>query len=322
MQSRCYIFKGLSDMKIFFTTAVLFLTTLLYGFGTEDEERIAKEAHIASINTLLIFASQEGLNSGLYDFTNVGVYMEVYHLPFIYHIKSNTNLNYFMVGNVGYSRVFISQDIEISPTARLNHENHLRTYIVGLGGGARYKFTSYLSVMAGLELIYSRSGASVKSPNDGVGDAIEDFFNKNYNDNLSSELFVNIEYRPTINEYKPYAVLTYKVFETQSSFTFDDPASINSESSVTTLDLGIETPKIFEFDANSITLEAYFNANYLSGTVKDVVQFSTYSSLGGVVYYNTPLQPWWASRFFLEVNTVRSSGLEGYNLGVGLTLDF
>ena len=157
---------------------------------------------------------------------------------------------------------------------------------------------------------------------DSNGDAIEDFFSQNYNDNLSYEFFANIEYRPTINEYKPYAILTYKMYETKSTFTFDSLTKFSSESSVTTLSLGCETPKLFEFDANSITLEGYYNANYLSGTVKDVVGFDTYSSLGGVVYYNTPDKPWWASRFFFEASTVSSSGLEGYNIGVGFTLDF
>ena len=306
-------------MKILSLCLVFLLASIL---NAKTAEEIAKEAHIASINTLLIFTSQEGLNSGRYSFTDVGVDMEVYHLPFTYHLASDTKLNYFIVGNVGYSRVFISKEIDIPPSSRLNYDNHLRTYTAGLGGGARYKFTSDLSAMAGLELIYSKSGASVKKPDDSIGDAVEDFFNKNYNDNLSYEFLANIEYRPTINEYKPYAVLTYKVYETKSSFSFDDLASIKSESSVTTLALGCQTPKLFEFDANSITLEAYLNANYLSGTVKDVVKFDTYSSLGGVIYYNTPKEPWWASRYFLEASVVSSSGLEGYNVGVGFTLDF
>ncbi|SFV55541.1 hypothetical protein MNB_SM-4-1518 [hydrothermal vent metagenome] len=306
-------------MKIIFLVLVALLSTLV---SAKSVEELAKEAYIASINTLLIFTSQEGLNSGLYRFTNVGVDMEVYHLPFTYHLKSDSSINYFIVGNVGYSRVFISKETDIASDVRLNYENHLRTYTAGLGGGARYKFSSDLSAMAGLELIYSKSGASVKKPDDSIGDAIEDFFSQNYNDNLSYEFFANIEYRPTINEYKPYAILTYKMYETKSTFTFDSLTKFSSESSVTTLSLGCETPKLLEFDANSITLEGYYNANYLSGTVKDVVGFDTYSSLGGVVYYNTPDKPWWASHFFFEASTVSSSGLEGYNIGVGFTLDF
>jgi len=47
-----------------------------------------------------------------------------------------------------------------------------------------------------------------------------------------------------------------------------------------------------------------------------------YRSLGGVAYWNTSASPWWASRFFLELNRVDGDGLNGYNIGVGFTLDF
>lgn len=305
------------NLKVLLLVAIL--STYIFAKSVEE---LAEEAHIASINTLLIFTSQEGLNSGLYHFTNVGTDMEIYHLPFTYHLDSDSNINYFLVGNVGYSRVFISQDVEIPPTSRLDYDNHLRTYTGGLGGGVRYKFNPDLSISGGVELIYSKSGASVKQPDDDLGHAIEDFFNKTYNDNLSYEIFGALEYKTEINEYKPYAVLTYKSYETKSTFTFDELSSFKSASSVTTLSLGVETPKILEFDKNSISLEAYLNANYLDGSVKDVVEFDTYSTVGGVVYFNTPDTPWWASRFFLELSTVQSSGLDGYNVGLGFSLDF
>jgi len=173
----------------------LLLTLFFNSVYSDTPEEIAEKTHIANINTLLIFTSQEGLNSGLYHFLNVGVDMEVYNLPFIYHIKSNENINYFIVGNVGYSRVFISQNIEIPPSAELNYDNHLRTYTGGIGGGVRYKFDTDFSILFGLELIYSKSGASVKQPDDNAGDIIEDLFNKNYNENLSYKIFTTLEYK-------------------------------------------------------------------------------------------------------------------------------
>ncbi|MEA2073212.1 MAG: hypothetical protein U9O86_06460 [Campylobacterota bacterium] len=305
-------------MKHIFLVWLLCLSIL----HAKSVEEIAQEAHIASINTLLIFTSQEGLNSGLYHFSEVGADMEVYHLPFTYHFESDTNINYFIVGNVGYSRVFISDDVEIPPNSRLDYDNHLRTYTGGLGGGVRYKFSSGFSISGGLELIYSKSGASVKKPDDDTGEAIEDFFNQNYNDNLSYEAFANLEYRPTINEYKPYVVLTYKTYETKSTFNFDELNSFKSDSTIWTLSLGVESAKLMAFEKNYITLEGYYHANYLDGNVKEVVKFDTYNTLGGVAYFYTPGGPWWASRFFLELSTVQSSGLEGYNVGVGFSLDF
>ena len=91
---------------------LLILTTPILSAETVDE--VAKKAHLASINTLLIFTSQDSLNSGLYHFTKVGVDMHVYHLPFSYTLNPNDDsIEYFLVGNVGYSTVHLSKDINI-----------------------------------------------------------------------------------------------------------------------------------------------------------------------------------------------------------------
>ena len=297
----------------------LSLKLSLYAQSIED---VAKEAHLANINTLLIFTSQEGLNSGLYHFTNVGVDMEVYHLPFSFNLPTNNSkLEYFIVGNVGYSRVYISEEIDIPPASRLNYKNHLQTYTAGLGGGARYKMSHSLSFSVGGELIYSRSGASVSQPNDDIGDAISDFFNKEYNDNLSYKFFVNSEYKPKVDGFKPYAKASYKLYETKSSFNFDEYTTFSTQSSILSLAIGAETEKIYAFERSYITLEAYLNGNYLFGEVENIVKFNSYASLGSVAYlYDDSVS--WIERYFLEVSTIRADGLEGYNIGLGFSIDY
>ncbi len=275
------------------------------------------------INALLIFTSQEGLSTGRYNFTNVGVEMEVYKLPVTYHFESKENpIDYFMVGNVGYSRVFISQQIELIPDSRLNYDNHIRTYTAGLGGGVRYKATDEIHFSGGIELIYSRSGASVKKPDDAIGDAIEDFFNQDYNDNITYAFFTTAEYRPVINDYKPYLEISYNLYKTSSTFSFDELITFGTQSSVTTLTLGAETPELIKSNRNYLTLEAYINGNYLTGDVVKSVKFDSYHTVGVVAYWYTPNDPWWAERFFFEASTVESGGLDGYNLGVGFGVDF
>lgn len=300
-----------------------FFAVTLSSLHAETAKEIAEKAHLANINALLIFTSQEGLSTGRYNFSNVGIDMELYSLPFTYHFESKKNpVDYFMVGNAGYSRTFISQDIDIPPDAQLNYENHIRTYTAGLGGGIRYKATDDLSFSGGVEFIYSLSGASVKKPDDNIGDAISDFFNQNYNENISYKLFALTEYRPVINDFKPYARLSYKLYETKSSFTFDDLTSFSTDSSVTTLVLGIETPELLKKNSNYLTLEVYANANYLTGAVVQSVQFDAYSRFGVVAYWYTPHGPRWAQRFFFEASSAQSDGLNGYNLGIGFTVDF
>lgn len=224
-----------SNLITVLRSIVFFFAITFSNLHAETPKEIAEKAHLANINALLIFTSQEGLSTGRYNFSNVGIDMELYNLPFTYHFESKKSpVDYFMVGNVGYSRTFISQDIDIPPDSQLNYENHIRTYTAGLGGGIRYKATDDLSFSGGIEFIYSWSGASVKKPDDNIGDAIKDFFNQNYNENISYAFFAITEYQPVINDFKPYTRLSYKLYETKSLFTFNELTSFSTDSSVTT----------------------------------------------------------------------------------------
>jgi hypothetical protein len=303
----------------------LFFSVILLDATEALSSREIEKVNAATLNTLLIFTSQEGLNSGLYHFTNtaVDVDMKVYHLPFTYHIKTDSDINYFIVGNVGYSQIYLVGEIQqLPPDASLDYDSHIQTFTAGLGGGMRYRVDKYFCISGGVEFIYSRSGLSLSLPKSDIGNRIEEFFNNNYSSNLSYKLFALAEYRPVVKDFKPYATFGYKLFETKSTVTFDELLKFDSQSSVATLNIGIESPKLFEYGKENITLEAYLNTNYLNGTVKDVVNFSWYQNYGLVGYYNTPIDPAWASRFFLELSTARSDGLEGYNIGIGFTVDF
>ncbi|NOQ32320.1 MAG: hypothetical protein GQ570_14515 [Helicobacteraceae bacterium] len=287
----------------------------------DDTVTLAEKAHLANINALLIFTSQDGINSGHYHFSEVGVDMDVYHLPFKYHFKSDTSLSYFVVGNVGYSSTYVSHDIVIPPDSPLNYDNYMRTYTAGLGGGLSYEISDDLHVLAGVEFIYSRSGASVREPDSDIGREIEDIFNKNYNDNTTYKYFSSIEYRPTHYKYKPYTSLSFKYYQTSSTFDFDLSSAFSTHSNVTTFALGLETPKLLAYEKNYLTIEGYTRANYLYGDVERAVKFKYYGSVGAVAYLYTP-DISWAQRFFIETNTIRSSGLEGYNLSLGFSVDF
>ncbi len=300
-------------------SALLFCTNIC----ADSVEDIVKKAHLANINALLIFTAQDSLSTGLYHFTNVGVDMRVYNLPFTYDFDSgDSSLNYFMVGNVGYSNVTISEGVDIGSNINLDHESHLRTYVAGLGGGIKYKASKELHISGGVEFIYSRSGASVKKPDDDLGDAIEDLFNEEYNDNLSYKLFALVEYKPKMTDFKPYVKLGYKLYETKSTFSFDELSKFNTESSVTTLLLGAETEELLYYHTNYLTLEAYLNANYLTGAIEKSVQFNTYSTLGAIAYWHTPHSLSLVENFYFDMSTTQADGLEGYNFGIGFSVDY
>ncbi len=306
---------------------LLLLLSLSLSHSADTPEDIATRAYQANINALMVFTSQEGLSSGHYRFTNVGAEMNVAHLPFIYHLAPyDEKMNFFIVGNVGYSKTSLYESIEVdtdrSESERLEYDNQLQTYTGGLGFGLRYKTDYGIDILAGIEFIYSRTGITLREPDDDIGDAIVGFFNGKFNDNLTYKLLTQFEYHTEYEGSHPYARLSYKLYETKAGFNFDELASFSTQASVTSLGAGVESPRLYSYDDMYLTLEGYLYGHYLGGDIVDVVGFEAYSTVGAVAYWYTQNSPTWAERFFLEVSTVKSGGLEGYNLGIGFTVDF
>lgn len=303
---------------------LIFLLSSICLFAQTPEET-AQKAYLANINTLLIFTSESGLSSGKYRFTKPGVEMQTYTLPFRYHLEPfDENMNIFISGGVGYSitRLDTQTQTQLSGSIiELTHDNKLQTYTAGLGTGLRYKSEWGIDFLGGIGLLYSRVGTSV-NPNDEVGDAIKDFFDSEYNDNLTYKFLLSAEYHKEVEGFKPYVKFDFKLYETKADFTFDVLAGFTTQSDVTTLSIGVETPTIAKYEEEYLTLEGYVKGNYLHGDIRDVVKFERYINLGAVAYWNTPKTPTWARRFYTEVSTVRADGLEGYNIGVGFTLDY
>ncbi len=279
----------------------------------ETAEDVAQRVYQANINTLMVFTSQEGLNSGHYRFTNIGIKMDIYHLPFLYQLD---------MGNVGYSRAYVHDDLDIPGDSSLSHDNQMNTYTGGIGTGARFKTALGIDILTGLELIYSRSGINVHSPDNAIGDAVEEFFKGKYNDNLTYKFLLQLEHHKEINGFKLYSTLGYKLYETKADFNFNALTSFTTQASVASFGAGIETPKLFSLHEMYLTLEGYLYGHYLNGDIVDVVDFEAYSTVGVVAYWYTEDKPDWAERFFLELSTVNSGGLEGYNFGIGFTVDF
>lgn len=297
---------------------------LPYGYKllAKTPQEIVQETNLANINAILIFTSQDALTSGTYRFINIGASIDIYHIPFTYHFKSTDTHNFFIVGNAGYSKASINDPSSIYNGGLLNYESDLRTYTAGFGGGLRYQLKEDLEVLGGMEIIYSRSGNNIKTSKDTLNNAVSNLFNKNNNENITYKFFALAKYSPDLYKFKPYATLGYKLYQTKSSIDYDSLRSFSTQSSVTTLTLGIETPKLYHWDEKYLTLEGYFNSNYLGGDVQKSVEFDGYETLGGVLYLYTPKSPTFAKRFFLELSTVRSRGLEGYNAGLGFSANF
>lgn len=304
---------------------MLMLTVSLLVAQTPEET--AEKAYLANINSLLIFTSESGLSSGNYTFTNSGFKMKSYSLPFFYELAPiDTKLRLFINGTVGYSitRLVTKTTTRAATTGEdivLTHDNKLQTYTGGLGLGLRYQSDLGVDFLGSIGVIYSRVGTSIQ-PNDEIGDVIKDFFDDEYNDNITYRFYLAAEYEKKIEGFRTYAKMDFKSYETKADFSLDALSGFTTQSHVMGLSLGLETPSIFKYEENFLSLEGYVKLNYLNGDITDVVQFNKYINLGSVAYWNTPNLPAWAERFYMEISTVRAEGLEGYNVGIGFSLDY
>ena len=304
---------------------LLTLTLLGISLFAQTPEEAAEKAYLANINTLLIFTSESGLSSGKYNFTEAGFKMDTYNLPFRHHYAPfEENLNLFISGGVGYSITRLDTQVQTQKSGsdiELTHDNKLQTYTAGLGGGVRYKSEWDIDFLAGAALIYSRVGTSI-NPQDEIGEVIKDFFDSEYNDNLTVKIFISAEYDKKTEGYRPYIKGDFKLYETKADFTLDELTSFTTQSDVTSLSLGVETPALLKYEEDYLSLEGYVKANYLHGDITSVVQFDKYLSLGALAYWYTPKAPSWARRFYTEISTIRAEGLEGYNIGIGFSIDY
>ena len=304
----------------------LFLLLLFYPGqlkANESSQRAAQNIQQANINALMVFTSQEGLSSGRYRFTDIGLQMDVYHLPFLLQLDvGNEWFNMFVMGNFGYSRTTADEEIDLPQFPAISIEKQLNTYTGGLGSGVRLQTPWDIDILTGIELIYSRTGVHTNRIDTEVGGAIEDFFKGQYNSNLTYKLLLQLDYKKIIRGFTVSSKFSHAFYETKTEFDVAALASFSTQASVSTLGVAVETPHLFTVGGLPLTLEGYLNGNLLGGDIVDAVAFDTYSAFGIVAYLYTDGRLSWAERFFVECNGVDSNGLDGYNIGVGFTLDW
>lgn len=168
--------------------------------------------------------------------------------------------------------------------------------------------------------MYSRVG--VKIGKAGIDQTIVNFFDNNYNENISYKFETSLDYETLLNDYKVYINLVYRLYETKTSFSLDELDSFRSESSVISLSTGFETPGFYNFGTNYITLEGRVYEHFLFGTVASASGVDRYTSLSSALYLYTPKSLEYIDWFFVEVSSAQSESLEGYNFGFGFSLAF
>lgn len=297
-------------------------TLLFQALQADDLQLSTQKAYLANINALMLFTSREHLGSGRYAFTRADMTMAITHFPLRFQSDDYfKNINLFILGGVGYSESTMTGELDEATAQNdfmLTTTNMLRTYTAGLGGGVRYHDRGFEATL-GLENIYSRVGIRSKDGVDVEGQ-VDDFFNGRYNDNLSYRVFTELTYKTMLYRFKPYAALTYELFETKSAFRFDTLTRFSTQSSALSFSVGAETPPLVRYGDMNLTAEGYLQGAYLGGDINKVVKLDGYGATGWIVYLYTPDVPY-VRRFYLEANTIHADGLRGYNIGLGLSLE-
>jgi len=290
------------------------------------------EQYLAAANAVIVFTSQDGLSSGIYNFTNTDTQMRMYNLPLQFHfdpISEHSNL--FVITDMGYSDTRNSSEnvIDINGTI-LTGTNQLQSYVFGVGLGVRTYLTEHSAILFGGEFIYSRLGVSERV-GDGLGeDDITGFFGDDIKHNYSYKIFAEYVYKREVREHKVMLKTNYKLYKTLNEFTVKevvggvvtDVLSLKSQTSVASLMLSYETSPLAKYHDMSFTLEPFIKGNYVWGDLADVAQISGYGTLGLSAYWNTPEKTAYIYRYFIEPSVSKGDGLEGLNLSIGFSLDF
>jgi len=320
-------------MRIWITLFLLFTSLKA---ATLDEQ-LAQDVYLATVNAAIVFTSQDGLSSGVYEFTNIDTKMRMYNLPLTHHFKPlSEKSNLFMVFDFAYSDVR-SDDVvfNANPTADnnstfLNLDNRLQTYVGGIGGGIRYRYTKHSDLLFGGELLYSRVGISIRE-RDGIdGSDVSNLFSNDFNDNFSYKLFAEYSYHRVVYGYKIYTRANYKLYKTLSTFKVSeilgdivkDIASLSSQTSVASIIMGFESDPLYQYEDKSFTIEPFVKGNYIWGDLATVAKISGYATAGMSFYWNTPQKSAYIYRYFVEPSASYGYGLRGLNLSLGFSLDF
>jgi len=293
-------------------------------------DSLARDAYLASINSVIVFTSQDGLSSGVYRFTNIDTEMRMYNLPLQFHFDPLTEKsNLFLILDMGYSDSYSDREIPIAGEI-LHKDNRMQTYVGGIGLGVRYKATEHSSIQFGGELLYSRAGVTARVGDGLSEDDIKNFFSDDFNDNYSYKLLAEYIYHRTIHKHKVYARVNYKLYQTLSELRVgdlvegivDDIFSLSSQTSVASVTFSYETSPLFAYKEMDFTLEPFIKGNYIWGDLAKVAQINGYGTLGLSAYWNTPEKKAYISRYFIEPSVSKGYGIEGLNLSLGFSLDF
>jgi hypothetical protein len=311
------------------TTLALLITSVVYADDNRDAlDDLRSNIHkavIANTNALMVFTSQDMISSGKYKLTNTqhDTDLRIISFPFLYHLKSDEFYNFFVQGAVGYSvmetKVSVIEDMTPDFTS-------FETYIAKIGGGIRLKSDYGFETLLGVSIIYSHIYNTYDFRNElseYYKEVFEEEFANRALDNISYDLYLEFAYRPEFNGWKPYAVINYNYYDTKSLSKINEFEHFTTRSSVSSIYFGCESAQLFDIYAKPITFEAYTSATLVTGDIKDSLDFEGYGEWGLLSHmYLAEDELYPITEFYIGYSEVHADGINGYNLGFGVSVSF
>jgi len=293
----------------------------------DDLKDLRKGVHdsvIANTNALMIFTSQDMISSGQYKLTGSedDIHVRITSFPFLYHFENQSFYNFFVLGGLG--RSVMQQDVTLIENYTKD-ESEFETYVAKIGGGIRVQSDLGFEALVGVSLIYSRIYNTYKFKSE-ISDIykkiFEDEFANKSSDNISYDLFIEFAYRPNFDEWKPYVVLNYNYYDTKSFTDIKDLEEFTTQSSVVAIRFGMESAPLLDIQELPLTLEAYASGNIVSGDMRSSLDFEGYGEWGVLsnLYIKDKLYP--ITKAYIGYSEVHGDGINGYNIGFGVSFSF
>ncbi len=298
------------------TALVLFL--ILSTLKASDiNGSIVKDLTNANINAILVFNSNDTLSTGRFNFKNINANMNFYGVPFIFQLDDfSDNVNIFFKGSAAYAdmREDVSSGIVPDNAA-------IVSYFGSLGSGIRVHNSYGFSMLFGFELIYSRMKLDVIDY-DGIDPGIIEKFFSSFNENLTYKIGLNFMYEKKFKYVKPYASLSFYRYDTKSAFSFNDIFNFTNQSNSFKMRFGAESSPYFSYKKFDFTVEGYGEYDIISGSASQILNVNDFYLIGSTFYAYTSDYLFGISRIYLDFSKLKGSGVEGVNIGFGVTLHF
>ena len=268
-------------------TLRLSLFTLLLGTVAMPAAPLATDG-ASTAHRLLLFGGEEAVRSGYYALANGQQKLGDVFFTFGYNFNSESRLNTYLYGNVGYGAAKYTLG-GTSPWMKMLG--------LKLGGGLRYAISEETDLRIGGA--YQSAHFVAGTPTGGHG----------------YEAQASLSYHPWLGEWNPYLRANLRYAGTSVDF---QGANSSTHSVIGKIRAGIFTPVFAHPFGQALRIEVYGTALTLHGDMPRLLGTRYLWNIGTTAYLQSPVLQDWINDLTLGVKMIRGEKFKGLSVGVGV----